>query len=117
MVRIHQESSHLHPIFKLLSAHEGDSDRQLAAVKKESSCHDAKFNIDSVNGEYILLNIDTFSHELQLANNIRVVATVDKHVSLSEDSYGVQIACDEDHALIIALIIVLDQVIYDKKDK
>ena len=117
MIKIEQELFHLHPTFKLLSARQGDSDRQLAVVKKKFSFLHAKFNIESIFGEYGLENLDIFAHEFQLMKNGQVAATVNKRFFSFSDSYGVEIVGNEDDAFIIALIIVLDQVIYDKKDK
>jgi uncharacterized protein YxjI len=113
-MKIQQELLHLHPTFNILSARNGESDRQLAVVKKKFSFLHQKFNIDSIYGQYSLEGLDIFAHSFTLTKNGRVVATVSKKFFSLSDSYGVEIAGDEDQAFILALVIVLDQVLYDK---
>lgn len=105
---------HLHPTFNLLSARSGDSDRQLAVVKKKFAFFHQRFTIDSVYGEYSLEGLDIFAHSFTLMKNGQTVAIVSKKYFSLSDTYGVEIAGNEDHAFILSLIIVLDQVIYDK---
>lgn len=117
LVKIHQEVLHLHPTFNLLSARAEDSDRQLATIKKKFSFLHAKFKIESVYGDYQLEGVDIFAHQFSLVKNGQAVANVSKKIFSFTDSYGVEIVGGEDHAFILALIIVLDQVIYDKRNQ
>ncbi|CAF0796247.1 unnamed protein product [Adineta ricciae] len=114
LVKIRQELMHLHPTFNLLSARSGDSDRQLAVVKKKFTFLRQKFTIDSVYGEYSLEGLDIFAHSFTLMKNGQTVAIVNKKFFSLSDTYGVEIAGNEDHAFVLSLIIILDQIIYDK---
>lgn len=116
LIKIQQELLHLHPTFNILSARNEDSDRQLAVVKKKFSFLHHKFNIDSAYGQYSLEGLDIFGHSFTLVKNGRVIATVSKKFFSLSDSYGVEIVDDEDHVFILALVIVLDQVIYDNRN-
>ena len=58
--------------------------------------------------------LDIFAHSFTLTKNEQTVAVVSKEFFSLSDSYGVEISGGEDHAFILALVIVLDQVLYDK---
>ncbi|CAF1238740.1 unnamed protein product [Rotaria sp. Silwood1] len=116
LIKVQQELLHLHPTFNILSARPGDSDRQLAVIKKKFAFLHQKFNIDSVYGSYALEGLDIFAHSFTLIKNGRAVAIVSKKFFSLSDTYGVEIVGDEDQAFILALVIVLDQVLYDKKN-
>jgi uncharacterized protein YxjI len=117
LIKIQQELLHLHPTFNLLSARNGESDRQLAVLKKKFTFFHNKFNIDSIYGQYCLEGLDIFAHSFTLTKNGRVAANVSKKFFSFSDSYGVEIAGDEDQAFILALVIVLDQILYDDKNR
>jgi uncharacterized protein YxjI len=114
LIKIQQELFHLHPTYNLLSARPNDSDRQLAVLKKKFTFLHQKFNIDSIYGQYSLEGLDIFAHSFTLTKNGRTVAIVNKKFFSLSDSYGVEIAGDEDQAFILALVIVVDQILYDK---
>lgn len=114
-MKIRQELLHLHPTFHILSARQEDSDRQLATVKKKFTLLSQKFKIESVYGEYSIEG-DIFAYSFILRKNGNVIATVSKQFFAFSDTYGVEISGTEDHAFILALIIVIDQTIHDKKD-
>ncbi len=116
MIKIQQELLHLHATYNILSARDGDSDRQLAVLKKKFAFLHQRFNIDSVYGQYSLENVDIFAHSFTLTKNGQVAAVVSKKFFALSDSYGVEIAGNEDQAFILALVIVLDQVLYDKNN-
>ncbi|CAF4601359.1 unnamed protein product, partial [Rotaria socialis] len=116
LIKIQQQMLHLHPTFNILSARPNDSDRELAVVKKKFAFFHQKFNIESIYGNYSLEGLDIFAHSFTLAKNGQTVAIVSKTFFSLSDTYGVEIAGDEDHAFILALVIVLDQVLYDKKN-
>ncbi|CAF2566724.1 unnamed protein product [Rotaria sp. Silwood2] len=116
LIKVQQELLHLHPTFNILSARSDDSDRQLAVVKKKFAFLHQKFNIDSVYGPYSLEGLDIFAHAFTLVKNGRTAAIVSKKFFSLSDTYGVEIAGDEDQAFVLALVIVLDQVLYDKKN-
>ncbi|CAF3343217.1 unnamed protein product [Rotaria socialis] len=116
LIKIQQQMLHLHPTFNILSARPNDSDRELAVVKKKFAFFHQKFNIESIYGNYSLEGLDIFAHSFTLVKNGQTVAIVSKTFFSLSDTYGVEIAGDEDHAFILALVIVLDQVLYDKKN-
>ena len=86
----------------------------MATVKQKFTWFRPKFDIESIYGKYELESLDIWAHSFTLVKGGRVVATVSKQFWSMTDSYGVEIAGDEYHAFILALIIVLDQVLYDK---
>lgn len=114
LVKIQQKLLHLHSTFKILSARYEDSDRELAVVKQRFTLFHEKFNIDSVYGSYSLEGLDIFAHSFTLVKDGQVAAIVSKKFFSLSDTYGVEIAGNEDQAFILALVIVLDQVLYDK---
>ena len=116
-MKIRQELLHLHPTYLILSNRSGESDRQLATVKKKFAFLHQKFKIDSVYGEYALNSLDIFAHSFTLTRNGQTVAIVSKKFFSFSDSYGVEISGEEDHAFVLALVIVLDQVLYDKNQQ
>ena len=114
VIKIQQELLHLHPTYNILSARQEDSDRQLATLKKKFTFFKHKFEIDSVYGQYSIEG-DIFAHSFVLNKNGYTVATVSKQFFSFSDTYGVEISGTEDHAFILALIIVIDQVLHDNK--
>jgi uncharacterized protein YxjI len=114
LVKIRQELLHLHPTFNILSARDGESDKPLAVLKQKFAFLHKKFNIDSVYGQYALEGVDIFAHAFTLTKNGRTVAVVDKKFFSLSDIYGVEIVGDEDQAFILALVIIVDQILYDK---
>jgi uncharacterized protein YxjI len=102
---------HLLSRFKILSA---SNDQELATVKQKFTFLRPKFTITSIYGDFVLDGVDIWAHSFKLFKNGRLVATVSKKFFSWTDSYGVEISSDdEDHAFILALVIILDQVIYD----
>ncbi|CAF3150934.1 unnamed protein product [Rotaria socialis] len=113
LIKVQQELFHLHPTYKILSARDGDPDRELAIIKKKFSFLHHKFDIDSAYGQYSLEGEDIFAHSFALRKAGVTVASVSKKFISLSDTYGVEIVTDEDQAFILALTIVLDQVLYD----
>ncbi|CAF3401516.1 unnamed protein product, partial [Rotaria sp. Silwood2] len=100
----------------ILSARSDDSDRELAVVKKKFPFLHQKFNIDSIYGSYSLESLDIGARSFTLVKNGRTVVIVRKKFFALSDIYGVEIVGDEDQAFILAVVIVIDQVLYDKKN-
>lgn len=111
LIKIHQELLHLHRTYKILSGRNGESDRELATVRKKFSFINKKFSIDSVYGEYAIEGIDIFNHAYVIKKQGQLVATISRAFFTLADTYGVEIVGNEDHAFIIALAIVIDQVL------
>ncbi|CAF3855903.1 unnamed protein product [Rotaria sp. Silwood1] len=114
MIKIEQGFPHLHPTYNILSARHGDFCRQLGVLKQQFELlFHKKFNIDSVYGQYCLESLDISAHSFILTKNGRIVATINKTYFSTSDTYGVEIAADEDQAFILAIVIVLDQILYN----
>uniref|UniRef100_A0AC34FRM1 Uncharacterized protein n=1 Tax=Panagrolaimus sp. ES5 TaxID=591445 RepID=A0AC34FRM1_9BILA len=126
LIKIRQELFNLLSKFKILSA---SNDQELAIVKQKFTFLRPKFTIDSIYGHFALDGLDFLGRSFRLLKDDgldflgrsfkllkdgKTVATVSKNFFSWSDSYGVDIFGDEDHAFILALVIILDQVIYDK---
>lgn len=86
-------------------------------VKKKFTFLHARFNIDSIYGPYSLEGVDIFAHSFVLMKDGQTVATVNKKFFSLSDTYGVEITSDTDHAFILALVIIIDQVLHDNKNQ
>ena len=115
LLKINQEAMHLHATFNILSARPGDADRQLGVVKQKTALLKHKMKITSVYGEYMLEGMDIASRSCTIAKEGRIVATVSKKFFAMSDTYGVEIVGEEDHAFILALVIILDQLLFNQK--
>ena len=87
---------------------------QVATVKKEFTFFTPKFNIESNMGSYNMVG-EIFSHEFQIIKNGGMVASVSKQWFSFSDTYGADISQNENQAFMLALVIVIDQVLYDNK--
>uniref|UniRef100_A0AC34EZZ2 Uncharacterized protein n=1 Tax=Panagrolaimus sp. ES5 TaxID=591445 RepID=A0AC34EZZ2_9BILA len=110
LFKIEKQVMNFFTTFKILSA---QNNRELATVKQKFTFFGADFSVNSVYGNYDL-NGDVISYSFKLVKNGRIVATVDKEFFSFSDTYGVEIIGGEDHAFIIALVIVIDQSVHDK---
>lgn len=88
---------------------------QVAKVKKAFTFFKPKFSIESKFGEYEV-NGDIFSYNFRMLKNKSIVATVNKKWFALSDTYGVDIIEEENHAFLLTLVIVIDQVIHDKNN-
>lgn len=73
------------------------------------------YNIYSIYGEYKMKGLDIFDHAFTLANKDgKTIAIVNKKFFSMADTYGVEIidTDQEDHAFILALILVLHCSLY-----
>lgn len=89
--------------------------QQMAMVKKQLSFFTPKFIIDSVYGTYDMRG-NVFAYDFQIYKDGRIVAAISKKWFAFSDSYGVEIEDGEDQAFLLALTIVIDQVMHDKKN-
>jgi uncharacterized protein YxjI len=117
LIKIQQELLHLHPTYNILSARDNDSDRQLAVLKKKFTFLHQKFTIDSIYGQYSLEGLDIFARSFTITRDGQTVAIVSKKFFSLTDSYGVEITGSEDHPFILALVIILDQILYDNNNR
>ena len=115
LIKVHQELFHFHPTYNIISARYHDFNQSLAVVQKKFSFLFQNFQIDSVYGHYTLTGLDTPIHSYILTKDGKLVARVNKKYFVFTDTYNVDVAGNEDQAFILALIIVLDQVLYNNK--
>jgi uncharacterized protein YxjI len=85
---------------------------QIARVKKSFTLFKSNFVIESSMGNYEI-NGDFFAHNFNIQKNGIEVAAVDKKLMSFSDTYAVDISNDENHAFILALIIVIDEVLHN----
>jgi uncharacterized protein YxjI len=90
--------------------------QQMAVVKKQLSLFTPRFLIDSVNGAYEIVG-NLFGYDFQIYKDGSMVAVISKKWFSFGDSYGVEIVDGEDHAFLLALAIVIDQVLHDEQRK
>lgn len=85
----------------------------VANIKKEFTFFRPRFQIDSSVGQYSI-DGDFFGYDFRINKNGRVIASISKKFFSFRDSYGVEIADEENQALILAFVIIIDQVIHDE---
>lgn len=90
--------------------------QEVAKVKKQLTFFTPKFIIDSINGSYDIEG-DFFGYDFQITKDGRVVAAISKRWFSFSDTYGIDIADGEDHAFLLTLAIVIDQVLHDEKKR
>lgn len=102
-------------IFKLLPEYYIYLDgRMVARVKREFTLFKPRFNIDSELGSFRVEG-DVLAHDFCiLKNNWEVARIAKKWISFS-DTYSVDISDSENQPFMLALVIVLDQVLYDNR--
>lgn len=85
-------------------------------INKEFTFFRPKFRIESQYGKFSI-DGNVFLHDFNILKDNSPVAWINKKwVSLS-DTYSVDIAAGENQAFILAVVIVLDQIFYDNKNK
>mgnify|MGYP001265993007 FL=1 len=88
------------------------SNQAVATVKKDFTFFKPRFSIWSTYGNYSIHG-NFWGMDFSIIKNGRQVAQVSKRWLSFSDTYGVDIADDEDYAFILALVIIIDQVLYD----
>lgn len=86
--------------------------QEVARVKKQFTLFSQKFDIDSTLGTFEVCG-NIFAHNFEIYKNGTIVAEVSKKWLAIRDSYTVDIDESENHAFILALCIVIDQVLHD----
>jgi uncharacterized protein YxjI len=109
LVYMEQEVFHLLPRYNIYL--NGDL---AACVKKELSFFKPSFTIQSNMGNYTI-DGDIFSHEFEIMKNGLRSAYVSKAWFSFSDSYGAEISDSENQAFMLAMVIVIDQILYDRK--
>lgn len=99
-------------LFKLLPTyHIYLKDNYAASVRKEFTFLKAKFTIEAARDKYSIEG-DIFSHEFLLMKNGNQIGRVSKEWFAFSDAYGVEIDDKEEQAFILAIVIVLDEILY-----
>ncbi|WP_089284196.1 LURP-one-related/scramblase family protein [Anaerovirgula multivorans] len=81
-------------------------------MKKEFAFFKPRFVIESTIGNCTMEG-NILSHNFEIHKGNKMVATVNKKWFAFADTYGADIADDEDQPFILALVSVIDQVLHD----
>ncbi|MEG1795297.1 MAG: LURP-one-related family protein [Clostridium sp.] len=87
--------------------------QEVARVKKQFTLFTQKFDIDSTLGTYEICGNILAHNFIIYKNGVQVAETSKKWLAI-RDSYTVDISENENHAFILALCIVIDQVLHDQ---
>jgi uncharacterized protein YxjI len=88
----------------------------VAEVRKELfTFFQCKFTVDVPGPDDLLAEGDFFDHEYQFTRGGRMVAAISKQWFSWTDTYGVDVADDEDPILILAGAVVIDQVCHEER--
>ncbi|MBE3101987.1 MAG: LURP-one-related family protein [Firmicutes bacterium] len=90
-------------------------DQLHATVKKEFTFFKPKFQIQSTLGNYRAEG-NVWSMDFSILRDEKLVAQISKAWFAWSDTYGVDIAEGEDAPLMLALVIVIDQVLHQNKN-
>lgn len=92
-------------------------DGQLVAVVKKKLFTFLRhvFTVDVPGPDDLVAEGDFWDHEYTFSRDGRVVGQVSKRWIAWSDTYGVEIADDEDAVLVLASAVVIDQVCHDEK--
>jgi uncharacterized protein YxjI len=104
-------------LFKLLPEYNIYLDGKYAAkVKKEFTFFSNRFDIDSIMGNFDIEG-DFFAHDFSIMKNGSTVAVINKKWVSWGDTYEINIDEQENYAFILAMVIVIDQVLHDNKNR
>ena len=105
--------------YSILSARNGESEQEIASIRQKLTFFKHSYMIYSTNGEYKMKGLDIFDHSFTLTNKDgKSIAIVNKKFFSLADTYGIEMIDSnndkgpDDHAFILALIIVLHCSIY-----
>ncbi|CAF1266560.1 unnamed protein product [Rotaria sordida] len=119
LLKICQKGFYLLDQFSILSACDSNLNQQIASIRQKFTFFKHSYKIYSIYGEYKLKGLDIFDHAFVLKNkDDKTIAIVNKKFFAIADTYEVEIINSnngrkqEDHAFILALIIVLHCSLY-----
>jgi uncharacterized protein YxjI len=72
-----------------------------------------KFDIDVKGGQDMVAQGDILDHEYAIERDGQAVAMVSKHWFALRDTYGIEVAPDEDDGLILAIAVAIDEMAHD----
>jgi len=91
-------------------------DALVGEVRKELfTFFQCKFTVDVPGPDDLLAEGDFFDHEYRFTRGERMVAAVSKQWFSWTDTYGVEVADNEDPVLILASAVVIDQVCHEER--
>ena len=86
--------------------------RLIGKIKKEFTFFKPSFNIESSYGKFTLEG-DVFHHDFNILKDGVPIAWISKKWISFSDTYSVDISDLVDHAFILSVVIILDQIFYD----
>lgn len=92
-----------------------ENDEVVGRVKKEFTFLRPKINIESTYGDFTI-DGSVFAYNFTVSKDDEVVAIVSKEFLTLSDTYGVEIF-DDNEDFILALVIVIDQIFHDNRNK
>jgi len=107
LFRIEQRLMKLLPVYEIYKG-----DMLYAVLKKKPGFLKAEIEIEH-NGPYCLISGDNLSLEFSITKEGNEMAKISKKWSGLSDTYAVDIATDENDAFIIAMVICIDEMIYE----
>ncbi len=76
-----------------------------------------KFEIDMTSGEASVAEGGILDHEYAISRGSETVARVPKHWFTLRDTYGIEIAPNEDEGLILAIAVAIDEMAHDPDER
>ena len=99
-------------LLRIMAEYSISSHGNIAAIcKQRFTFLGSKFDISSQFGQYAV-DGKPLNYNYTITKNGYIVATIDKKFFSLTDTYGVEINDEEDYALILCLVIVIDQVVH-----
>ncbi len=105
-------------LFRLFAEYHFVIDGQTVAIfKMKFKVFGTKFNITTANGDSYVTKGGVFNYNFSINRGNQMVANISKKLLAFTDSYSVDInAADDDHVLVMAVCIAIDQVVHDRDD-
>jgi uncharacterized protein YxjI len=75
------------------------------------------FEVDLVGGQALVAQGDFLDHEYAIGRGGETVAWVSKHWFTLRDTYGIEIAPNEDEGLILAIAVAIDEMAHDPDEQ
>ncbi len=106
-------------LFRLFAEYHFIVDGEIIAIfKRQFKVFGTKFEIQTTNGDSYQTKGGIFDYNFNITRGNQVVAAVSKKLIAFTDSYNVDMPdeLDNDHVLIMAAVIAIDQVVHDDND-
>ncbi|WP_353095494.1 LURP-one-related family protein [Tissierella praeacuta] len=88
----------------------------IGKIKKEFTFFIPKLTIESKYGHFTI-DGDVFAHDFNILKDGRAIAWISKKWVSFSDTYAVDISDEENQGFILSLVIVLDQIFHDNKNR